>query len=123
MPNKMHADWLRAKANMEKQVAEVKKQGGLNPKQIEDALKGFDGGFGPLLEKLGTAYKANKGADVTKHATEAITVAQRYLHTVQGISNERGRGAALELKILLGKLDELKTKGMTCAHGKEWLGL
>ena len=121
MANKLHADWLRAKENMKKQIADVKKNGGLNPKQIEDALKSFDGGFGPMLEKIGVAYKANKGADVQKNATAAITVAQKYLQTVKGISNERGTGAALELKILLGKLEELKTKGMASTNAKQWL--
>lgn len=54
MPN-LYDQWKSAKAGLQKQVDDVKKKGGLNPKQIQDALKSFDQGLGPLLKKVETA--------------------------------------------------------------------
>ncbi len=116
MPNRMHDEWLRAKKQLSDQVADFKKNGGLNSKPVEDALKSFDGGFGPMLEKLGTAYKGNRGADVQKYATSALTIAEGYMHRLEGLSNERGRGAQMFLRSLLAQLAELKAKGMTAKN-------
>ncbi len=112
----LYDQWKNAKKALEKQVADVKKKGGMNPKQIEAALKSFDQGLGPLLTKVGTAYKANKGKDVQKHAEAAIKVAEKYLETVNKISNERGSGARITLKALIAQLTTLKDKGMTAPN-------
>lgn len=111
MPNRMHAEWLSAKTLMQKQIDDAKKKGGLNPKQLQEALKSFDQGLGPLLDKTASAYKDKKDADIKKHAAAAVTVADRYLATVNAISNERGAGGRLSLKTIIGKLNDLRAKG------------
>jgi hypothetical protein len=111
MANRMHDDWVKQKAFLQKQVDDVKKNGGLNPKQIQDALKSFDGGLGPTLDRLAEAYKAKKDADVKKYAERAITTAKNYLATVTKISNERGTGTKIALSAMLTKLEGLKAKG------------
>lgn len=114
MATKLHQDWLNAKKALQKQVDDVKKNGGLNPKQIETALKSFDGGFGPMLEKCAKAYKDNKEADLKKHAAAAEVVANKYLETVKKISNERGTAAKMDLNVLITRLKEIKEKGLQC---------
>lgn len=107
----MHDSWKSSKKALQKTVDEVKKRGGLNPKPIEDALKSFDGGFGPLIDKCAKAYKDQKDADVKKHATAAIVVAEKYLETVSKISNERGTGAKITLGGMIANLKDLKENG------------
>ena len=114
MATKLHQDWINAKKGLQKQIDEVKKKGGLNPKQIEDALKSFDGGFGPTLEKCAKAYKDKKEADLKKHAAAAEVIAKRYLETVTKISNERGMAAKINLSVLITRLQEVKDKGLQC---------
>ena len=82
MANAMHNSWKSAKSGLQKQIDDVKKNGGLNPKPIQDALKSFDSGFGPLIDKCAKADKEKTDADVKKYAKDAITVAEKYLGTV-----------------------------------------
>jgi hypothetical protein len=116
MANAMHNSWKTAKSGLQKQIDDVKKSGGLNPKQIQDALKSFDSGFGPLLDKCAKAYKDKKDADVKKYAKDAITVAEKYLGTVTSISNERGSGAKITLKAMITQLTNLRDKGITAPN-------
>jgi hypothetical protein len=109
--NRLHDDWVKQKSYLQKQVDEFKKNGGLNSKPVEDALKSFSGGLGPTLDKLAEAYKAKKDADVKKYADRAIVTATAYMATAGKLSNERGTGTKMFLKNMLVKLDGLKAKG------------
>src|SRR5579872_4887669 len=111
MPNNMHAKWLQAKNSLQREIDNVKQNGGMNPKQVKDALKTFDQGFGPLLEKLGTAYKDKKDAEAKKQAGAALTIAERYLATLKSISNGRGGGAEALLGSIIRELNDVRAKG------------
>jgi hypothetical protein len=112
MPNLLHQYWKKTKDDLAKAAADMKKTGG-NSKPIDDAVKSFKSGLGPLLEDIGTAYKANKGADVKKHAKAALAIAGEYKETVSNIPYQCRIEAGQRLNHLTKVLTELKDKGMT----------
>jgi hypothetical protein len=112
MPNALHQYWKKTKDDLAKAAADMKKTGG-NARPIEEALKSFDSGLGPLLENVGNAYKANKGADVKKHAKAALEIATKYKKTVSEIPYQCRIEAGQRLTQLGKNLTELKDKGMT----------
>jgi hypothetical protein len=110
MPSTLHQYWKKTKDDLAKASAEIKKTGG-NHKPIDDALKSFDSGFGPLLDKVADAYKAKKDADVKKHAKGALDIAGEYKKTVEGIPYQCRIEAGQRLNHITKSLTELKDKG------------
>jgi hypothetical protein len=112
MPNSLHQHWKKTKDDLAKSAAEMKKTGG-NSKPIDTALKSFDGGFGPLLDKVGDAYKAKKDADVKKQAAAAGKIAGTYKTTIDAIPYQCRVEAGFRLSHITKVLKELETKGTT----------
>jgi hypothetical protein len=110
MPSTLHQHWKKTKDDLAKASAEMKKTGG-NNKPIDDALKSFDSGFGPLLDDVANAYKAKKDADVKKHAKAALKIAGEYKATIEKIPYQCRIEAGQRLNFIAKALKELENKG------------
>jgi hypothetical protein len=120
MANKLHNEWLAGKKALEDEIARFK-AGKTNLKvgPLEELLKKFDQGFGPKLEDIGKAYKANNGAEVVKQANKALVIAQGYKALMKapgGIDEGRAQAykkANIQIDAVIKDLTGLSTKGMT----------
>ena len=112
----MRQDWHNTKTAMKIVADIVKKQGVSDAKARLDALKSFDQGLGPLLDKVEAAYKARKDADVKKHAQAAVAIANKYVATLTAIPNGNGNTTAEALRGIREKLGELWAKGISAPN-------
>ena len=51
--------------------------------------------FGDTLGKAGEAFKASKGADVTKYWAKAVEIAKKYQGFLSTLPKNRGDGASI----------------------------
>jgi hypothetical protein len=110
VPNFLHKYWTRTKDNLTKAASDMKKTGG-NSKPIEEAVKKFKSGFGPLLDDVGTAYKAKKDADVKKHAKAALDIANEYKDIIEAIPYECRIDAKQRLNLIIKNLTDFQKQG------------
>jgi hypothetical protein len=94
----------------------LKKAGATNQQPRLDALKTFDQGLGPLLDKVEAAYKAGKDGDVKKHAQAAVAIANKYVATLADLPDGLGTGSANTLRNIREKLGELWQKGISAPN-------
>ena len=120
MANKLQQEWKKIKDPLEKQVATFKKtKAGWNTEPLEKILKKMNLNFGDTLGKAGDAFKANKGADVTKYCAKAVETAEKYQALLASLPKNRGDGGidyAAKLNPLIATLKKTQTGGMTAAN-------
>ena len=104
--NQMHAECERAKADLARRLEDTKTRGGADAKPLKEALKSFDRGYGPLLEKCGDAVAKHKLNDVKKYAADALKVAQKYLPAVRSLPGGNGNLAAA---VLPDRIEKFRT--------------
>ena len=110
MPSSLHSRWKRVKDELVKSAKPVK---GLNTsKDLENALKALSGGFGPTMDKMCDAFKANKGADVKKYAKEALATAAEYKKAIATLGSPAASKMRFELDTIVTILKEIEPKGM-----------
>jgi hypothetical protein len=109
MPSSLHSRWKRVKDEL---VKEAKPEKGLNKKPLEDALKLLSGGFGPTMDKMCDAFKANKGADVKKHAKASLAIAGEYKKAIATLGSPAASRMRFELDRIVIILKEIEPKGM-----------
>jgi hypothetical protein len=102
----MHAECERAKADLARRLEDTKTRGGADAKPLKEALKSFDRGYGPLLEKCGDAVAKHKLNDVKKYAADALKVAQKYLPAVRSLPGGNGTLAAA---VLPDRIEKFRT--------------
>ena len=105
----LHNRWKRVKDEL---VKEAKPEKGQNKKELEDALKLLSSGFGPTLDKMCDAFKANKGADVKKYAKAAIATAEEYKKALANVGSVAVSRMRFELDAIIKILKEIEPKGM-----------
>ncbi len=110
MPSSLHNRWKRIKDTLVKARAEAEK--GTNNKPLDDALKNLSGGFGPTLDKMCDAFKANKGGDVKKHAKAALATAAEYKEVLAAVPLQVAVRARMDLENIVKILKEIEPKGM-----------
>jgi len=107
MACKLHTDWVNIKKLID---AHMKKNPGLQKPGK------FDQDFGPTLDKLATAYKAKKDAEIKTLAGKASGIAASYETQLTNMSKANHWDATTnpwiaDLKKIHTSLDDLHTHG------------
>jgi hypothetical protein len=109
---RLHSLWKSTKNVLTKAQAEIKKDKGNCP-SIDAALKGFDAGFGPRMDKVGDAFKAGKDQEVKAQATKALAIAAEYRKLTEAVKFECRIEVKRMMDSIVQDLTDLANKGTT----------
>jgi hypothetical protein len=120
MANKLQQEWKKIKDPLTEQVKTFKKtKSGWNTEPLEKILKKMNLNFGDTLGKAGDAFKANKGADLTKYCAKAVETAEKYQALLATLPKSRGDGGidyAAKMGPLIATLKKTQAAGMTATN-------